>query len=110
MRFAKDLIQELLACEALLGENCALAAADIHQEAEGQRLAGLRRKVTNGLDPALFFKREIVLGKAPDELSLFIADRDQDVHHVDAGGKRRLLSPRERADQPRRGTYDTAPG
>ena len=101
---AQDLVEKLLARAALLGEHGALAAAHIDQQAERQRLVGLRREVANGLRPAVFFEREIVFGKSPDQLSLFIANGDQDVDYVDAGGKGGLLSPRERADQPRRQT------
>ena len=92
------MVEKLPARAALLGKHGALAAAHIHQKAERQRQIGLRRKVADGLFPAVFFEGEIVLGEVPDQLSLFIANRDQDVDHVDAGGEGGLLSPGERAD------------
>src|SRR5665213_1395280 len=98
LRLAQNLVEKLPARAPLFGENRALAAADIHQEADGQRLSRLRRKVANRLDPAVFFEGEIVLGKVPNQLSLFIANRDQDVDHVDAGGEGGLLGPGKGTD------------
>ena len=46
---AQNFIEELTAGAALLVKHGALAAAHIHQKAEGQRGIGLRRKVADGL-------------------------------------------------------------
>ena len=66
----------------------------------------MRRKIANGLSPAVFFEFEIALGESLDELSLFVADRDQDVNNVDGGREIGLLSPDDAANKAKRG----APG
>ena len=83
--FTQHLFQETKTGAALVIEHAPLAAAGIHQQAQGQGQIALLRKVADLLRAAVFVQQEVVLGKVADDLALLIADRGQQVHHLDAG-------------------------
>ena len=104
---AQHLSEELIGGAFLHLDEVSLAATDVHQQAERQGQVRFTGEVPDVLRLALFGDREVVLGKVRQQGALAVANRAQDVDHVDAdadgGNILGLLRQRQpqRQSQPR---------
>jgi len=89
--FAQKVIEEGTARGDFLIEDAALAAAGVHEEAEGERKIGFAGEVGDGLGFAVLVEGEIVLGEIVDEGAVFVADGGEEVYGADVDGDGSLL-------------------
>jgi hypothetical protein len=82
----QDLGEELGGGIALDIDQVPLAAADVHQEADGEREVGFPGEILDDLGFALFEDGEIVLLEVGDEGATLVADGGQNADHIDVHG------------------------